>query len=137
MGYHTYLLKILYYLKKNIKGTVGPDELGCIVDGDNIDPLANPNDCKNLIAKNFVIEDANLAKVRNMFGEFMGSKPIKDDYVWKSKGAKDVIEITEDGCEMTKTYKIESKCEGTLYLSRNKKSDIIEEICIDDLTDPE
>jgi len=38
---------------------------------------------------------------------------------------------------MTKTYKIESECEGTLYLSRNKETDKIEEVCIDDLTDPD
>lgn len=31
---------------------------------------------------------------------------------------------------MTKTYKIESKCDGTLYLARNKETLIIEEICI-------
>jgi len=49
----------------NTKGGVTPDELGCIQEeGAEIDPLANPNDCKVLIKKNFEIEDANLAKVR-------------------------------------------------------------------------
>jgi len=38
---------------------------------------------------------------------------------------------------MTKTYKIESDCSGTLYLNRNKDTDKIEEVCIEDLTDPE
>jgi len=37
---------------------------------------------------------------------------------------------------MTKTYKIVSECVGTLYLSRNKATGKIEEICISDLTDP-
>lgn len=54
-----------------------------------------------------------------MYGEFLTpEKPANGVYV--TPGGKNVIDLTEEGCEMTKSYKIESKCDGTLYLARNK-----------------
>lgn len=95
-----------------MKSNIGPDQLGCIVDGDNIDPNTNPSDCKNLVAKNFAIKgDITLKQINTMYGEFLSKKaPEDNDYV--SQGAKNVVELTEEGCEMTKSYKIESNCDG-------------------------
>ena len=40
-----------------------------------------------------------------MYGEFLSKKATEDnDYV--SQGAKNVVELTEEGCEMTKSYKV-------------------------------
>ncbi len=65
-----------------------------MVDSDTIDPRANPNDCKNIIAKEFAIEKANLAKIRDKYGEFL-SKDLPEKDIWKTPGAKSVIKLTE------------------------------------------
>lgn len=78
----------------NTKGNVGPDQLGCIVDGDNIDPRANPNDCKNLVAKNFAIQKPDIKAIQAMYGEFLSLvKPPND--VFTTPGGKNVIDLTE------------------------------------------
>lgn len=122
----------------NTKGGVTPDVLGCIVEGDEIDPNTNPNDCRAMIEEKFTIEedDVDLEAVIEMYGEFMKGSIHGEDDEWATEGAENMIALTEIGCEMTKTYKIEAKCKGTLYLARNKESDAIEEVCIKDLADP-
>lgn len=118
-------------------GVPPPDQLGCITDTDIIDTSVSPTDCKNIIARDFTIANATLEKVSEVYGEFL-SKKFPEDDKWTTKGSKNVISLTEQGCEMTKIYQINSKCEGTLYLARSSKNtNNVEEICVEDLTDPQ
>jgi len=61
------------------QGRLPPDQLGCITDADVIDDKLNPNDCKNIIAKNFAIPSATLKKVQDVYGEFLRKKLPEND----------------------------------------------------------
>jgi len=52
-------------------GKIGPEDFGCIQNEDAVDPNANPNDCKNLVARDFTIKDADINKIHKVYGEFL------------------------------------------------------------------
>lgn len=95
---------------------------------------ANEDNCKEVIGEKFTFEEKTLDAFYDKFQEVLGRAAVEE---LESETGEDLMAVAEEGCKFSKTYTIESPCEGKfLYLIRDNTKKI-RELCVTDLTDPE